>query len=186
VSSKGFAYLETSWLRNGVPEDMKTLTHWVAPILAAWFAVTPVETSGATPSTNTTSASSANAIASPADVVGRFFEALRGRDSAAALSLLDAQVVVYESGNVEHSRAEYASKHLPADMDYLKSRTQTVLSRASGDDGNIAWVATESRSRTAGSTSQESIGTETMILRRNDDAWRIVHIHWSSRKVPAT
>jgi ketosteroid isomerase-like protein len=27
-----------------------------------------------------------------------------------------------------------------------------------------------------------SITLETMVLRRDADGWRIVHIHWSSRK----
>jgi len=29
------------------------------------------------------------------------------------------------------------------------------------------------------------VSTETMILRKNADGWRIVHIHWSSRPASA-
>ena len=85
-------------------------------------------------------------VAGPGDTVVRFLAALRAGDYETVLGLLDPQVIVYESGSVEHSRDEYAAHHMKADAEFLKS----------------------------------------MVLRRTAEGWRIVHIHWSSRKAPAT
>jgi ketosteroid isomerase-like protein len=125
-------------------------------------------------------------FAEPGDTVVRFLAALRAGDYETVLGLLDPQVIVYESGSVEHSRDEYAAHHMKADAEFLQSATDTVLSNNGASDADFAWVATESRVTVRGEQPHESIGTETMVLRRSAEGWRIVHIHWSSRKAPAT
>jgi ketosteroid isomerase-like protein len=116
-----------------------------------------------------------------ATVVDGFHAALRRGDATAAAALLASDALIYESGGVEQGKAEYASHHLGADAAFSKA-TQSVVTRRSGQaNGNLAWIATEST--TKGSYKERpinSVGTETMILRREGASWRIVHVHWSS------
>ena len=116
-------------------------------------------------------------------VVDAFHRALRRGDTAAAAVMLADDAVIYESGGAERSRAEYASHHLAADAAFSKT-TQSVINRRSAQAiGNFAWIATEST--TNGSfegRAINSVGTETMVLRRAGASWRIVHIHWSSAR----
>jgi ketosteroid isomerase-like protein len=118
--------------------------------------------------------------------VEAFHAALKSGDAEAALALLDPDVIVYEEGEVERSRREYASAHLRADMEFAAAVTHTVAGRASGRVGDLAWVTT--RGRITGQFRGRDIDrltTETMILMRASNGWRIVHIHWSSKAAPA-
>ncbi len=118
----------------------------------------------------------------PAAVVDQFFRALASGDASAAGALLDPAVVIYESGGVERSRTEYAAEHLGADAAFLKSATHKMISRTGEVVGDLAWVATEARLTSLGAKPVDLVSTETMILRKQPGGWRIVHIHWSSRK----
>lgn len=49
--------------------------------------------------------------------------------------------------------------------------------------GDLAWVSSESAIHAMKGKEMLMIdATETMVLRKSDKAWRIVHIHWSSRR----
>lgn len=120
----------------------------------------------------------------PEHVVRAFHVALSRGDSSAALALLAPDVVIYESGGVEASRDEYRSHHLAADIQFSAATTREVVTQRSGTDGDLAWVLSQSRtSGTFGDRRIDSRGTETMLLKRTADGWKIVHIHWSSRPV---
>jgi ketosteroid isomerase-like protein len=118
----------------------------------------------------------------PVGVVEAFFKALTAGDFPSATALLDPEALIYESGGVERSRAEYAGHHMPEDAKFLKTATHRVVSRNVDSSDQMAWVATESRLTVASAKPMELISTETMVLRKRADGWRIVHIHWSSRK----
>ncbi len=121
---------------------------------------------------------------SPETTVDAFHAAVSGDDRDAALALLDEDVVIFEAGGAEMSRQEYASHHLGGDMKFAAAVERTVTDRQSDSRGDIAWVLT--RTETHGSLGEREIhsrGTETMLLRRTDDGWRIVHIHWSSGRI---
>ncbi len=118
----------------------------------------------------------------PAQVVDAFHKALEAGDSAAALSHLRRDVVVYEMGLVDRSRNAYFANHLQRDMRGARYYQRELSSRSSGGSGDQRWVLSSyrnTRSEGGRSTVHESI--ETMILRRQGNAWRIVHIHWSAR-----
>jgi ketosteroid isomerase-like protein len=120
------------------------------------------------------------------ETVHAFHAALAAGDSATALSLLAPDVVIFESGGVEASRDEYRSHHLPADMEFSRSVTREITNERSGSSGDVAWVLTESHATgTFRDRPINSRGVGTMLLRRTADGWRIVHIHWSSRRVPS-
>jgi len=116
-----------------------------------------------------------------AAVVDSFHAALRRGDGKAALALLDDNLVVFESGHAELSKAEYQSKHLNADMEFTKAVDEKVTLRSGHVEGELAWI--ETQGRTSGSFRGKKVDratTETMILKRTGGSWKIVHIHWSS------
>ncbi len=118
----------------------------------------------------------------PAAIVDQFFDALASGNAGAASALLDPAAVIYESGGVERSRSEYEAEHLGVDMAFLKSAKHKVISRTGDALGDLAWVATESQLTAQGAGAADIVGTETMILRKQPGGWKIIHIHWSSRK----
>lgn len=120
--------------------------------------------------------------AGAAQVVDAFHAALGANDTAAALALLAPEVMIFEEGGAERSRDEYASHHLASDAAFAAA-THAALTRRSGRaDGDIAWITSEGR--TTGEFNGRAVDrltTETMVLKRHADGWRIHHIHWSSR-----
>jgi ketosteroid isomerase-like protein len=116
-----------------------------------------------------------------AAVVDAFHAALRRGDTKAALSYLAENALIYEAGGVERGRQEYASHHLGADSAFAQAVPGTLTRRAGEVVANIAWIATEGR--TTGIFKEKAVDrvtAETMVLRRQGRAWKIVHIHWSS------
>ena len=130
-------------------------------------------------------AASLSPVARSASVtVDAFHAALKRGDTRAAAALLAEDALVFESGGVERGKAEYASHHLPADAAFAKAVASAVTRRSGWADGRTAWIATESTTRGSYKAKPiNSIGTETMVLRRDRAGWRIVHIHWSSKNV---
>jgi ketosteroid isomerase-like protein len=117
-----------------------------------------------------------------AKTVDAFHAALAKGDGMAAAVLLADDALIYESGYVERSKDEYASHHAGADAAYAAAVPSKLTSRSGVADGGLAWIASESR--TTGKYKDKPVDrvtTETMLLRRTADGWRIVHIHWSSR-----
>lgn len=114
-------------------------------------------------------------------VVHRFHEHLAVGDSVRALELLHPELVVYEGGHAE-DLGEYRSGHLGADMEFSGAVDREVLSEEVTLLGTHALYLSEYRM--AGDFRGRTIdahGTETMVLERTDEGWRIRHIHWSSR-----
>lgn len=119
--------------------------------------------------------------ATPVGTVTAFHAALTGGNTAAALALLAEDVMIFESGGVESSRAEYASQHLAADAAFSAAVPRALVSRAHGEAGDTAWVmSVETVTGTYRNRAINSRSVETMLLRRVDGQWRIAHIHWSS------
>lgn len=115
--------------------------------------------------------------------VDAFHVALARGDQTAAAALLTNEALIFESGGAERSKAEYASHHLPADAAFAAATTRAVSRRSGHAAGDLAWIATESTTTgTFKDRPVNSVSTETMVLRRSGDEWRIVHIHWSSAK----
>ncbi len=118
-----------------------------------------------------------------ADAVDHFHAALRRGDTRAAAALLSVDALIFESGGVERNKAEYASHHLAADAAFAAATSQKTTRQSGAAIGDVAWIATEGT--TTGKYKERvinSVSTETMVLRRANGAWKIVHIHWSSAK----
>ena len=119
---------------------------------------------------------------SAAATVDSFHAALRQGDTAAAARLVADDALIFEEGGAERSKAEYEAHHLGADAAFSKAVPAVKTRRAGKASGDTAWVATESRvTGTFNGRAVDRTMVETMVLRRTDDGWRIVHIHWSSR-----
>jgi len=120
--------------------------------------------------------------AGAATAVDAFHAALKAGDTAAALTFLVPDVMIFEEGGAERSRDEYASHHLGSDAAFAAASEAMVTRRSGWADGDVAWVTTEGR--TTGQFNGRAVDrltTETMVLKRHADGWRIHHIHWSSR-----
>jgi len=116
-----------------------------------------------------------------AAVVDRFSAALAAGDLEAAGAALDPGVVILESGGAEPSAAEYLGGHAKDDAAFLKTARQKPVARIARASGDFAWIATEGEMEyEKGGVARSAASTETMILRRTGDAWKIVHVHWSS------
>lgn len=118
----------------------------------------------------------------PTDVVDAFHLALRKKDTAAALSLLDRSLVVFEFGAVDPTVEGYAFRHLPFDMDVAVATQWKLETRRVGGEGNERWVLSTYRvtGKQADGAPIDQTMLETVILRRSGDLFRIVHFHWSS------
>ena len=124
------------------------------------------------------------ATSAAAMVVDAFHAALQRGDTNAAAALLAADALIFESGGVESSKAEYASHHLAADAAFAKATTRSVTKRSGRTVSDFAWIATEGTTKgTYKDRAINSVSTETMVLRRENGSWRIVHVHWSSANV---
>jgi ketosteroid isomerase-like protein len=118
----------------------------------------------------------------PAEVVDAFHAALRKKDTAAALSLLDRGLVVFEFGTADPTVEAYAFRHLPLDMDVAVATRWKLETRRLGGEGNERWVLSTyhvSGKHPNGKPINLTM-LETVILRRSGDAFRIVHLHWST------
>lgn len=118
----------------------------------------------------------------PVAAVEAFHAALSAGSAEKVQALLDPRVLIMESGNVERSREEYASHHLPADLKFM-SAVRFRLQRQTGDAaGDLAWVASEaSLTGDPGGKPVDLVSTESLVLKKTAGGWKIVHIHWSSR-----
>ena len=125
-------------------------------------------------------------VPAAARVVDAFHAALDRGDTATASGLLADALVVFEGGEVERSKAEYAGRHLPADAVFAQAVGSRMTRRTGGASGDLAWVASEGRTRGRYHDRDiDRLTTETVVLRRISGAWKIVHVHWSSRAVAA-
>ena len=123
------------------------------------------------------------AAAKPAvAIVERFGKALAAADFKTVESLLDADVLILETGGAERSRQEYLGHHAISDAQFLKGTHSQLQHRRARTAGDLAWVGSESELHaTKDGKPMTLLGTETMVLKKTGAGWRIVHIHWSSR-----
>ena len=114
-------------------------------------------------------------------VVESYGRALASGDSLAALALLHEDVAIYEGGHAE-TREQYRSGHLRSDIAFASAVKRTVVRDDVLITGDAALYTSEySAAGRFRNRDIDSHGTETMVLLRTADGWKIRHIHWSSR-----
>ncbi len=174
---------------------MSTLYSRATPFLAALLLGCAVagaeETPKSTSHSHTHDAAAADTAASPemsvqvqaaVSVADRLGTALKAGDLKAVESLLDADVLILESGGAERSRKEYLSHHASSDAKFLKDAHVQLLRRTAKRSGDLVWIGSESEIHYQKDGKPATLrSTETMILKQVGESWKIVHIHWSSR-----
>jgi ketosteroid isomerase-like protein len=118
----------------------------------------------------------------PAETVDAFHAALRNKDTAGALSLLDRGLVVFEFGTADPTAEAYAFRHLPFDMDVAVATRWKLETRKAGGEGSERWVLSTYRvtGKTPDGSPIDLTMLETVLLRRSGEQFRIVHFHWST------
>jgi ketosteroid isomerase-like protein len=119
--------------------------------------------------------------------VEAFRSALRVGDRAVLSYWLTDDLLVYEGGGAERSRDEFLALHAGADAAFLKASKVDLLKRVSGSSGDSAWVNSEYRIRGQSSKGRpiDVLNTETILLRKTPQGWRVQHVHWSSQDYAA-
>lgn len=119
--------------------------------------------------------------------VDRFSNALAtGRLNNAAAELAP-DVVILEGGGGEWSAKEYLDGHAHGDAAFMKGAKVRLVNRIARIDGTLAWVGSESTIDVVNDGNPVRLfSAETMVLQRQAGGWKIVHIHWSSRKQAGT
>lgn len=181
-----FRVARTRQQRNWI-DRMRVRTPSFCGLIAAASLAAAAPWAAAHPTSHDAPTAPAAATADPgaARVVDAFHTALAGGDTVAAAAFLSDALVVFEGGEAERSKAEYAGHHLPADAVFAKAAGSQMTRRSGGVSGELAWVASEGRTQGRYRDRDiDRITTETMVLRQVSGVWKIVHVHWSSR--PAT
>ena len=111
------------------------------------------------------------------------YAALKTGDTELVEAILDPGVLIFESGGVESSFEEYASHHLGADIEYMKTVEREILSRQVYEQGDISVIATRAQfNSTYNGKTTITMSNETLVLQKQEQGWRITHIHWSSKR----
>lgn len=119
---------------------------------------------------------------SPAQVSDALFAALVAADTDRVRRLLHPQVLIFEQGGQETGWDEYSEQHLAADIAFARTASAQRAFREVWRQGNAAVVATRSDVESQRDGQTKNYGsTETLLLRRGPEGWRVAHIHWSSR-----
>lgn len=114
-------------------------------------------------------------------VVESYGRALASGDSLTALELLHPDVIIYEAGHAE-TYEEYRSGHLRSDIAFAAAVPRTTSTDQVLLSGDVALYTSEYNAKGRFRNRDiDSHGTETMVLVRTADGWKIRHIHWSSR-----
>lgn len=171
---------DTSSLSNGLRTAVVCLLLATAPV-----PVSAHPNAGAAPTApKTAHHASPTHGDSAVDVVNGFHAALKQGQTDTALAMMAEDVVIFESGGVESSRAEYAAHHLEADAAFSAGTSRTPVSELVTVEGNLATIMrVELVAGTFKDRPINSRSVETMLLRKTNGKWRIVHIHWSSANI---
>ncbi|MEE8426485.1 MAG: DUF2231 domain-containing protein [Woeseiaceae bacterium] len=118
----------------------------------------------------------------PVFALNFFHAALNSGDEQTVMAVLSPDVLIFESGGAERSRAEYASHHMKSDMAFLAQMGHDQIGQAVSEQEDTAWIVTESRIYGRYKDKDiDIVSIETAVLERGEDGWKIVHLHWSSR-----
>lgn len=156
--------------------SLPVLSLVAAMLTSAAFAHEPAH--AATVGAPTISEAAQPAVAAVED----FSRALKAGDFKRVGELLADDVLILESGGAERSREEYLGHHAISDAAFLAGAHSALKHRTARVEGDLAWIGSESELHAEkDGKAMTLLSTETMVLRRTDAGWRIVHIHWSSR-----
>lgn len=120
----------------------------------------------------------------PAAISDQFRQALKEGNLDELKSLFLPNVIIAEGGGAERSLKEYADHHMKSDIAFAASLTSRKIQRDVLESGDMATVITQSEM--VGSYEGAKVHNrmmETMTMRREDEGWKIAHVHWSSSPI---
>ena len=116
--------------------------------------------------------------------VAAYHQALLDGDIESAKGMLGKDLVLYEDGVPEKSLKHYTEGHLKSDIAFSAGATRKLESQNTWIEGNTATVSSTYDLKTKYKGKRYHIkAAETMTLRKVDDQWVIIHIHWSNHSV---
>ncbi len=109
-----------------------------------------------------------------------FGAALSNGDSMAVIALLHPDASIFESGHAE-TREEYQRGHLAADLVFASAvRRQVLDERVVAGQDMALYTSEYAAMGDFRGRAIDAVGTETIVLVRTPEGWKIRHIHWSS------
>ena len=122
----------------------------------------------------------------PTEVAAAYLETMDTADLDRAESLFARESSIFEGGGVEGTWKHYREHHIGPELAEFRSfkTTKGKPEEEVSADGSMALVAwpVEYRIELKDGKVVDSQGTVTFVLVREGDAYRIRHLHWSSRK----
>lgn len=118
------------------------------------------------------------------DVLARYKSAIEKLDSTGTEQLFTADSLIFETGGVEGSYANYLAHHLGPELKEFKSFAFSDYKVDVRFEGPVA-IATESynyRIVTRDGEIAERLGVATSVLKKVDGKWKIVLMHNSARR----
>ena len=154
--------------------DSKKVTLW---ILAVALAAAPLAAQTGARGTTPTS---------PTEVASAYLDAMDTADLDRAESLFAKESSIFEAGGEEGTWKHYREHHIGPELAEFSSfkTTKGKPEEELSADGSMAMVAwpIEYRIALKDGKTVESKGTVTFVLVREGSAYKIRHMHWSSRK----
>ena len=124
--------------------------------------------------------------ATPTGVASAYLDAMDTANLDRAESLFAKKSSIFEGGGEEGTWEHYREHHIGPELAEFSSfkTTKGKPEEEVSADGSMAFVAwpVEYRIVLKDGKTVESQGTVTFVLVREADAYRIRHLHWSSRK----
>ena len=163
----GLAAMPASAQRSGPATAPKAATQ--APV-----ATTPAQSNGAALSPDAREA---------VKVVNDFMGALASGQLENARQLMTPDAAVIANGHVLGNRDSYINGAAKGDATALASVQRELLRRDVKAGPNVGWVLSEKRLSApgAGKDAPGEVVTETMLVAKTAQGWKITHIHWSGR-----
>jgi ketosteroid isomerase-like protein len=122
----------------------------------------------------------------PIEVSSAYLDTMDTADLNRAESLFAKESSIFEAGGVEGTWQHYREHHIGPELAEFSSfkTTKGKPEEEVSADGSMAMVAwpIEYRIVLKGGKAVESKGTVTFVLVRENGAYKIRHMHWSSRK----
>lgn len=124
-----------------------------------------------------------NDISGAENLLKAYRDALEARDANAMTALFAQTSAIFENGKAEGSFSEYMEHHLGPELDAIKSFIFTAPAMNVTRIGHIAYGYETYGYRIELTDGRviERDGVATSVLAHNDDGWKIVQYHSSSR-----
>lgn len=147
----------------------------------------PAPASVAQPAAQSAAITIAPAAAESVAVLNAYMGALANGQFDVARKFMAPNAVVLRDGRVLGSRDMYFAGEARADAAALHGAQRDLLRRDAKAGDGLALVLSEKRLRTTvGGKSMDQFVTETALLVKTLDGWKIAHLHVSSRPAPLT